>query len=209
MPVGLLVRGAATPGAPDRMVVAATRYADRARRLLLAYKEEGRHELVGVLAPLLARAVLGALLGAGPVLGPDGPPSFWLVPVPSRPRSRRRRGADVGLLLARRTAQELRALGWPAAVAPLLRHRARSVDQAGLGRDERQRNVAGTLVAQPRPAGRGVCRSVVVDDIVTTGATLDEAFRALDGAGWPMLGGAVVAATPGRVTPLEVAREGV
>jgi predicted amidophosphoribosyltransferase len=131
------------------------------------------------------------------------------VPVPSRPHCRRRRGADVGLLLARHAARELRAIGWPAAVAPLLRHRARSVDQAGLGRDERLRNVAGTLVARRRPVAREACASIVVDDIVTTGATLDEAFRALDGAGWPMLGGAVVAATPGKVTPLEVAPEGV
>ncbi|MDQ1633644.1 MAG: Phosphoribosyl transferase domain, partial [Frankiaceae bacterium] len=50
---------------------------------------------------------------------------------------------------------------------------------------------------------------IVTDDIVTTGSTLREAFRALDQAGWPVLGGAVVAATPERVTPLETAGEGV
>jgi predicted amidophosphoribosyltransferase len=91
----------------------------------------------------------------------------------------------------------------------VLRHQARSVDQAELGRSDRARNVVGTLAARHRPVGGGSGPGIVTDDIVTTGSTLREAFRALDQAGWPVLGGAVVAATPERVTPLETAGEGV
>ena len=85
---------------------------------------------------------------------------------------------------------------------PLLRHRRTSADQAGLARSGRLRNVTGTLIAPSRPGSlptaMPTARWVVVDDIVTTGATLREAARALLVAGFPVAAGAAVAATPVR-----------
>jgi predicted amidophosphoribosyltransferase len=65
-------------------------------------------------------------------------------------------------------------------------------DQAGLDRVQRLANLAGAFRAVGvHPSGP----VVVVDDIVTTGATLAEAVRACQAAGRPVIGGAVVAAT--------------
>jgi predicted amidophosphoribosyltransferase len=69
-------------------------------------------------------------------------------------------------------------------------------DSAGLGRRERERNLRGALRARAPTATAGARRVVVVDDIVTTGATLREAVRALRSAGWDVAGAAVVAGTP-------------
>jgi predicted amidophosphoribosyltransferase len=71
---------------------------------------------------------------------------------------------------------------------------ARTVlDSAGLGRAERARNLEGAFRGRAGPVGRS---ALLVDDIVTTGATLREADRALRAAGWTVAGAAVVAATP-------------
>lgn len=201
-------------------VSAATDYAGVARRLLLAYKETDRLDLAPLLGGLLAPAVLGAALRrAPPVRTGGGAPvrlgSFRLelVPVPSRRRSRRRRGADLVLLLARAAAARLRAHGWSVQVTPVLRHTGNGVDQVGLDRRQRARNAAASLQARPGHGTTGTPRSgtlvLVVDDILTTGATVREAVRALAAAGHPVAGAAVVAATPlpgddapGWVTPL-------
>jgi predicted amidophosphoribosyltransferase len=68
-------------------------------------------------------------------------------------------------------------------------------DSAGLGTAERRLNLNGAMLARAAPPGWA---AVLVDDIVTTGSTLAEARRALVSAGWPVLGAAVVAATPRR-----------
>ena len=162
-------------------VAAAGRYDAGLRAALLAYKERGRAELAEPLGGLLARAVFAALAA-------DGRPRHVLVPIPSRPAAIRARGGDPLLRLARVAGRSDEA-----SVEAALALGRRVRDSAGLDRAAREDNVAGAM----RARGPSRCaRAVVVDDIVTTGATVREACRALDEAGWQVLGAAVVAATP-------------
>jgi predicted amidophosphoribosyltransferase len=98
-------------------------------------------------------------------------------------RLARRAGSRVGF----RVAPDVLALARP------------KLDSAGLDAVSRARNLAGAFAARPAP-GRptGGATAIVVDDVVTTGATLREAARALRAAGWRVTGAAVVAATPRR-----------
>ncbi|WP_369688378.1 ComF family protein [Actinomadura macra] len=84
--------------------------------------------------------------------------------------------------------------------ADALRHTRRVSDQAGLTVSERAANLAGALEAVPRAkvAGR---RVVLVDDVITTGATLAEAARALRAADAEVIGAATLAATQRRGAP--------
>jgi predicted amidophosphoribosyltransferase len=115
--------------------------------------------------------------------------------MPSARKAIRTRGRDATLHLARAAAAELRAAGIPTRTLPLLRHGRRVADQAGLDRSERAANLAGALKIPPRwihhLEGAGV---VLVDDVVTTGATLTEGARVVRGVGAHVLGGATVAA---------------
>ena len=171
-------RGPRVPGLPP--LAAAAAYDGPVRAALLAHKERGR---VGLVEPL------GAALGRA-VDGLDPPPGTLLVPVPSTRAAVRQRGQDHALRLARAAAARtgLRA-------RPLLVPARRVADQAGLSAAERADNLAGALRVRG-PVGEPVV--VVVDDVVTTGATLVEAARALGRAGARVHGVAVVAATPRR-----------
>ncbi len=177
------------------------RYSGPLRALLLAHKEQGRHQLAGPLGALLAASVAG-LLDAGGV-APDG--VLVLVPAPSRPAAVRARGRDAMRALVRAAARELDRGGVPARAVPLLATRAGVADQSGLDVAARAANLHGALRVRPGPLRRlaggvlGIAGAVVCDDVVTTGATLLEAQRALLAVGVPVLGSATVAATARRV----------
>ncbi|MEO7123320.1 MAG: phosphoribosyltransferase family protein, partial [Lacisediminihabitans sp.] len=64
--------------------------------------------------------------------------------------------------------------------------------QKSLGREARQQNLLGTMLARQPLEGRAF---IVIDDVVTTGATLGEAIRAITAAGGEVLGAAAVANT--------------
>ena len=162
------------------------------RAALLAHKERHVTGLAHPLAGLLARAVVAA--SDGPVL---------LVPVPGRPGVARARGHEPLLTVCRRAVRLVPG----ATLAPVLRSRGGVVDQAGLSAAERAANLAGSMwcpsAAVRRVAGRPA-RAVVCDDVLTTGATVREAQRALAAAGVDVVAAATVAATvrrrpPGRV----------
>ena len=171
--------------------VACSPYDALLRGMISAHKDRGALGLGPVLADRLAQSVHALLrhVGArGPVL---------LVPVPSAAAAVRRRGYDATWTLARRAARQL-AGQHAVRAAPLLRQRAGVADQAGLGAAERQANLTGGLQLRRRPAaaaGPAGPAVVLVDDLVTTGATLGEAARVLDRAGLRLLGAATVAAT--------------
>ncbi|MFF8189297.1 ComF family protein [Streptomyces bobili] len=173
------------PGLPA--VHAAARYADEVRAVLLAHKERGALALTRPLGTALAGAVRVGVgeVGWGVGVGPPPPGrAVLLVPVPSSPRSTRSRGHDPARRIALAAASELRGCGMPARVAAVLGQRRVVADQAGLNSRQRLGNLAGAL-AVVAGGGRllGDAGAVVlVDDLVTTGASLAEAARAVRAA---------------------------
>ncbi|MEU6759088.1 phosphoribosyltransferase family protein [Streptomyces sp. NPDC046685] len=177
------------------VVAAAAVYEGAVRALLLAHKERGALPLAGALGGALAAAVVaGGVLGArGVPAVPDAPAvpgagfgraDVVLVPVPSAPRQVRARGHDPARRIALAAAGRLRRAGVPARVAPVLRLRRAVADQAGLGARQRRENLAGALVVRGDGARLTAgARIVLVDDVITTGATLAEAARAVRAAG--------------------------
>jgi predicted amidophosphoribosyltransferase len=165
---------------------AAADYDGVIRAALLDYKEHGRLCLRRELGGSLAVSVFGAV-------GGDCSP-FLLVPVPSATATRRARGHDPVGAMAAVAAGYLRATGVQVDVRAILRQGRRVGDQSGLDVDARRANLAGALAVR-RPAMVRGRRVVIVDDIVTTGATAAEAARALSHAGALVMGVACVAAT--------------
>ncbi|MDT0309988.1 ComF family protein [Streptomyces sp. DSM 44917] len=167
-------------------VYAAAPYAGPARAVLLAHKERGALPLARPLGNALAGAVRAAGAGAarGPVIG--------LVPVPSTRAAVARRGHDPVRRMALAAAGRLRREGLAVRVRPALRLCRAVADQAGLGARERAANLAGAMAAGPGALSAGE-PVVLVDDVLTTGASLAEAARAARVGGALVLGAAVVA----------------
>jgi predicted amidophosphoribosyltransferase len=167
---------------------AAGDYAGLLKVMVNAHKEEGVLALAAPLGAVLA-AVVHDLVGAEASRAP-----VWLVPVPSRRAVVRARGHDPLLRVSRTAAALLRRGGVPASVHRLLTPRGRVRDQALLGAADRAANLAHSMSCR-RAVVDIAARVVVVDDVITTGATAREAQRALEEAGVPVTGVAAVAAT--------------
>lgn len=156
-------------------------YGSVVRASILALKESGRTDLAGALAVPLGEAIAAALVEVRPR---QGRPPPIVVTVPTSRSAWRRRGYDPVRLLCRRARYR------PDRLLEQVRTTRR---QKTLGAEERSKNLVGSLRARRRLDG---VRVVIVDDVVTTGATLLEACRALEEAGAEVLGAVALAYTP-------------
>lgn len=159
--------------APGVEVISALEFAGPTARIVRAFKTDGRTGLARVLGVALAAALAAAPVGA------------TVTTVPASRASDRRRGYRPVDLLVRRAG---------ARPVPLLRMTRASADQRGLGREGRRVNMAGALTARAPLSGA----VVVVDDVLTTGATLREAARAVQDAGAERVVAVTLAYTPMR-----------
>jgi len=151
----------------------AVAYNSVARRILLASKEDGIHGADDLIVGALEHSLRGALrrTGKAPVL----------VPIPSSSKAIRKRGRDFLGEISKRVSD---LVGLP--IQSLLQHNRRVKDQTLLGAAARYKNLEGALVLKKRPT---LMREVfLIDDLVTTGATLNEAVRTLETSGFRVVG---------------------
>lgn len=158
---------------------AALIYRDNGRRLVLALKHGDRHDLVFPAAGWMARA-------AAPILLPD----MLVAPVPLHWLRLLRRGFNQSALLSKALARQIGAEHCP----DLLIRTRRTPSQDGRDRDTRFANLDAALAPHPRRASRAEGRHVLlIDDVMTSGATLAAATEACLRAGAATVSVAVLA----------------
>jgi predicted amidophosphoribosyltransferase len=155
-------------------------------RVISQAKDHHRWDGITLLGFRLALAVAGLVDHCQPC-GPG-----ILVPIPSTPSAVRERGLDFTYRLAVTSTRVLRRAGLSLSVVRALKHGRKVSDQGSLTTEQRHRNLHGSLEAKEVNSSGWI---VVVDDVVTTGASLAEGIRALGVQGRTPLGLATIAAT--------------
>ncbi len=155
---------------PGLSGVALTAFDGSAAALITAIKD---HLQTSLLAPI------GAAMGRVAAERYADLSSVALLPVPSSRASVRRRGVNLGAMLAARVSKQS---GLP--VSRGLKLMRDTADQRALGAEQRFANLHGSMRFEPQ-GERGL---VIIDDVTTTGATILEAFRAAADAGGQVLG---------------------
>ena len=159
-------------------VISAIEYSPIASRVLLRAKEANQVAADQLLVKAITHSLRYFLKNFG--FGD-------LVPIPSRRSATRKRGRDF-----MQEITELVAENESIKSLQILRHQRAVRDQSQLNSQQRSRNIAGAFstffnLAEVRDSGN-IGPLIIVDDLVTTGATLAEAIRALRTAGFPVLG---------------------
>jgi predicted amidophosphoribosyltransferase len=143
-------------------------YNDSSQKMIRAFKELGESGLGSLMAEWML-----------PLLSCFTEPPTRLVPIPSNKISLRERGFNPAEVLARELCSANQSLRYENL---LIRSRA-TLDQSKLNPDQRQENQSGSMLCQA-----GNERVIIVDDVVTTGATVLAASKTLEKAGHRVLG---------------------
>lgn len=162
-------------------VISVAHYGNEVRSVLLAYKENGERESGKVLTEALIRARLEIVRDS----------ICTLVPIPSNPKSIRRRGRDFMMDLCTQVSIQSGDK-----VLPLLRVNRDVEDQSKLNEKQRSQNLIGAFGCISKNLHLAVTSPIIlVDDLLTTGATLREAVRALGQHGLSPIGAITAAHT--------------
>lgn len=143
-------------------------YEGKLRRVIQAYKFDGHLRLFAPLSDMLRECQSEYFSD-----------SDWIIPVPLHPKRRRQRGFDQTLLLARSLSAKTNI--------PLLRcvKRTRNTaPQFGLNHEDRRQNIRGAFELIKRQSLEGK-RILIVDDVMTTGATVEEICGVLQAGAKP------------------------
>ena len=159
-------------------VISAIEYSPIASRVLLRAKEANQDDADQLLIKAITHSLHYFLKNYG---GGD------LVAIPSRRSATRKRGRDFMQEITQ-TVADIESLK----SVKILQHQRAVRDQSQLNSQQRNRNIAGAFstirnLPQPRESGN-IGPLIIVDDLVTTGATLAEAIRALRKAGFSVIG---------------------
>ncbi len=162
----------------DYPVISSIEYSPIASRVLMKSKESNHIAADQLLIKAIAHSLQYFLKKYG---------SGDLVAIPSRISATRKRGRNFMQEITRSVAN-LESLEYQ----EILHHKRAVRDQSQLNSQQRLSNVAGAFSAKTNlaaAAGRGNTEPlIIVDDLVTTGATLAEAIRALRTAGFTVIG---------------------
>lgn len=158
-------------------VISALPYSSVVQRVLLASKESAITRADALIAEALQYSIRHFI---------SNTKFDFITPIPSRASATRTRGRDFMESLARQAAMPLGI-----AVIPQLSITRTIRDQSGLNHKQRRNNLDGAFVTYSKEPSYG--RVLMVDDVVTSGATLSEGAKALTYAGFDVVGAATAA----------------
>lgn len=163
----------------------------QAHLLISSVKDDGRTGLLTVLSSAIAAslAVTCSVAGESEFAEAMRSRDFAIAPIPTRKAALKRRGFDPVASLAKLVAKDLGVR-----VQPGLRLLRETRDQRALTLDERAANLRGAMSFRSSRAFEAPV--VLLDDVVTTGATLLEGRRAVEAAGIQVVGFVTFAETP-------------
>lgn len=145
------------------MGFAISEYTPDAAVMINFIKEKGLTSLIPIVAELLVRD------------WPDGLPTPMFVPLPSSPANNKKRGYSHTQLMARALARKI-----PSATAvELLRSSRSRKDQVGLDSHERGKNMEGAFKLELRGYRPSKSPIVLVDDVLTSGASMASAIQTM------------------------------
>lgn len=182
------IRRHEVPSADLPPVVVGTRYDGLGRDAVQALKDRGVLAMTDAVGGWLAVAIAALMTSQVPTV---------LVPIPAHRRSVAARGVDTLHRIGTHAAALLRDGGHTVQLVPALERTVDRGRQVGMTADDRRSAVRATMSVRRGALRHRSCSAlIVIDDVVTTGATVSEAVRALRADGFEVEGIAAACGTP-------------